>query len=212
MGGKVGSWEDSDGNHIEMGLHVFFFNYANLFALMKKVGAFGGGVERGVVGGRVPLGALRGWGGRVGGPGPPQRLGAVRVRPRQLNGGLPTGSEPRPRGRGLGRGRRTGGHRLVVVGTRRTGAAGRVRQRGSQREPGRRGAGSLMGGWGRGTRPRRPPGGRQRHRARRWRGGVALGLSDLPEQPFELLEELRVPLTSWEMRGRARKSDKTLNV
>tara|TARA_Y100001968_G_scaffold330119_1_gene381105 strand:+ start:1862 stop:3322 length:1461 start_codon:yes stop_codon:yes gene_type:complete len=39
LGGKVGSWEDSDGNHIEMGLHVFFFNYANLFALMKKVGA-----------------------------------------------------------------------------------------------------------------------------------------------------------------------------
>ena len=22
-GGKVGSWEDKDGNHIEMGLHVF---------------------------------------------------------------------------------------------------------------------------------------------------------------------------------------------
>jgi len=40
MGGKVGSWEDSDGNHIEMGVHVFFFNYANLFALMRKVGAF----------------------------------------------------------------------------------------------------------------------------------------------------------------------------
>ena len=40
IGGKVGSWEDSDGNHIEMGLHVFFFNYANLFALMRKVGAF----------------------------------------------------------------------------------------------------------------------------------------------------------------------------
>ncbi|KGG16821.1 Pro-zeta-carotene desaturase [Prochlorococcus sp. MIT 0602] len=39
LGGKVGSWEDKDGNHIEMGLHVFFFNYANLFALMKKVGA-----------------------------------------------------------------------------------------------------------------------------------------------------------------------------
>ncbi len=39
IGGKVGSWEDEDGNHIEMGLHVFFFNYANLFALMKKVGA-----------------------------------------------------------------------------------------------------------------------------------------------------------------------------
>ena len=39
IGGKVGSWEDAEGNHIEMGLHVFFFNYANLFALMKKVGA-----------------------------------------------------------------------------------------------------------------------------------------------------------------------------
>ena len=39
MGGKVGSWEDPDGNHIEMGLHVFFFNYANLFALLHKVGA-----------------------------------------------------------------------------------------------------------------------------------------------------------------------------
>ena len=38
-GGKVGSWEDKDGNHIEMGLHVFFYNYANLFQLMKKVGA-----------------------------------------------------------------------------------------------------------------------------------------------------------------------------
>ena len=32
-GGKVGSWEDKDGNHIEMGLHVFFYNYANLFKL-----------------------------------------------------------------------------------------------------------------------------------------------------------------------------------
>jgi len=39
MGGKVGSWVDDDGNHIEMGLHVFFYNYANLFALMGKVGA-----------------------------------------------------------------------------------------------------------------------------------------------------------------------------
>ena len=38
-GGKVGSWEDKDGNHIEMGLHVFFYNYANLFRLMEKVGA-----------------------------------------------------------------------------------------------------------------------------------------------------------------------------
>lgn len=40
VGGKVGSWVDAEGNHIEMGLHVFFNNYANLFALMKKVGAF----------------------------------------------------------------------------------------------------------------------------------------------------------------------------
>lgn len=40
LGGKVGSWVDEGGNHIEMGLHVFFFNYANLFALMRKVGAF----------------------------------------------------------------------------------------------------------------------------------------------------------------------------
>lgn len=40
VGGKVGSWIDADGNHIEMGLHVFFNNYYNLFALLKKVGAF----------------------------------------------------------------------------------------------------------------------------------------------------------------------------
>ena len=39
IGGKVGSWVDEGGNHIEMGLHVFFFNYANLFALLRKVGA-----------------------------------------------------------------------------------------------------------------------------------------------------------------------------
>jgi zeta-carotene desaturase len=39
VGGKVGSWMDADGNSIEMGLHVFFCNYANLFELMKKVGA-----------------------------------------------------------------------------------------------------------------------------------------------------------------------------
>jgi zeta-carotene desaturase len=40
VGGKVGSWIDPDGNHIEMGLHVFFFNYTNLFELLRKVGAF----------------------------------------------------------------------------------------------------------------------------------------------------------------------------
>ncbi|TAF50764.1 MAG: 9,9'-di-cis-zeta-carotene desaturase [Oscillatoriales cyanobacterium] len=39
MGGKVGSWVDADGNHQEMGLHVFFGCYYNLFALMEKVGA-----------------------------------------------------------------------------------------------------------------------------------------------------------------------------
>jgi zeta-carotene desaturase len=39
VGGKVGSWVDGDGNHIEMGLHVFFNNYANLFALMQRIGA-----------------------------------------------------------------------------------------------------------------------------------------------------------------------------
>ena len=39
VGGKVGSWVDADGNHIEMGLHVFFGCYYNLFALMEKIGA-----------------------------------------------------------------------------------------------------------------------------------------------------------------------------
>ncbi|WP_017324264.1 9,9'-di-cis-zeta-carotene desaturase [Synechococcus sp. PCC 7336] len=39
VGGKVGSWIDKDGNHIEMGLHVFFGCYYNLFGLMAKVGA-----------------------------------------------------------------------------------------------------------------------------------------------------------------------------
>jgi zeta-carotene desaturase len=39
VGGKVGSWVDVDGNHIEMGLHVFFGCYYNLFELMRKVGA-----------------------------------------------------------------------------------------------------------------------------------------------------------------------------
>ena len=40
VGGKVGSWVDKDGNHLEMGLHVFFGCYYNLFDLMRKVGAF----------------------------------------------------------------------------------------------------------------------------------------------------------------------------
>ncbi|MBD2249750.1 9,9'-di-cis-zeta-carotene desaturase [Nostoc parmelioides] len=40
VGGKVGSWIDGDGNHVEMGLHVFFGCYYQLFELMNKVGAF----------------------------------------------------------------------------------------------------------------------------------------------------------------------------
>jgi zeta-carotene desaturase len=39
VGGKVGSWVDAEGNHIEMGLHVFFGCYYNLFDLMRRVGA-----------------------------------------------------------------------------------------------------------------------------------------------------------------------------
>ncbi|GAB2277570.1 hypothetical protein Dimus_012279 [Dionaea muscipula] len=39
IGGKAGSFVDKCGNHIEMGLHVFFGCYSNLFRLMKKVGA-----------------------------------------------------------------------------------------------------------------------------------------------------------------------------
>eukprot|EP01040_Poterioochromonas_malhamensis_P000272 gene272-285_t len=38
-GGKVGSWVDKDGNHIEMGLHVFFGCYYNLFGIMQRIGA-----------------------------------------------------------------------------------------------------------------------------------------------------------------------------
>eukprot|EP00638_Chattonella_subsalsa_P000507 CAMPEP_0117755038 /NCGR_PEP_ID=MMETSP0947-20121206/13205_1 /TAXON_ID=44440 /ORGANISM="Chattonella subsalsa, Strain CCMP2191" /LENGTH=543 /DNA_ID=CAMNT_0005574279 /DNA_START=312 /DNA_END=1943 /DNA_ORIENTATION=- len=40
MGGKVGSWLDKDGNHIEMGLHVFFGCYYNLFGIFKRLGIF----------------------------------------------------------------------------------------------------------------------------------------------------------------------------
>lgn len=40
VGGKVSSWKDKDGNHIEMGLHVFFGCYYNLFGIMKRTGAF----------------------------------------------------------------------------------------------------------------------------------------------------------------------------
>eukprot|EP00271_Cylindrocystis_brebissonii_P003052 TRINITY_DN137_c0_g1_i1.p1 TRINITY_DN137_c0_g1~~TRINITY_DN137_c0_g1_i1.p1 ORF type:complete len:603 (-),score=108.02 TRINITY_DN137_c0_g1_i1:230-2038(-) len=39
IGGKVASFKDRKGNHIEMGLHVFFGCYNNLFRLMGKVGA-----------------------------------------------------------------------------------------------------------------------------------------------------------------------------
>lgn len=40
VGGKVSSWIDKDGNHIEMGLHVFFGCYYNLFGIMKRTGSF----------------------------------------------------------------------------------------------------------------------------------------------------------------------------
>ena len=40
VGGKVSSWQDDDGNHIEMGLHVFFGCYYNLFGIMKRTGSF----------------------------------------------------------------------------------------------------------------------------------------------------------------------------
>eukprot|EP00877_Chromochloris_zofingiensis_P006028 jgi/Chrzof1/1679/Cz10g17010.t1_ZDS[v5.2] len=38
IGGKVASYVDKDGNHVEMGLHVFFGCYFNLFRLMAKCG------------------------------------------------------------------------------------------------------------------------------------------------------------------------------
>jgi zeta-carotene desaturase len=40
VGGKVSSWKDKEGNHIEMGLHVFFGCYYNLFGIMKRTGSF----------------------------------------------------------------------------------------------------------------------------------------------------------------------------
>lgn len=40
VGGKVSSWQDKDGNHIEMGLHVFFGCYYNLYGIMKRTGSF----------------------------------------------------------------------------------------------------------------------------------------------------------------------------
>lgn len=40
VGGKVSSWKDKEGNHIEMGLHVFFGCYYNLYGIMKRTGSF----------------------------------------------------------------------------------------------------------------------------------------------------------------------------
>lgn len=40
VGGKVSSWVDKDGNHIEMGLHVFFGCYYNLFGILRRLGIF----------------------------------------------------------------------------------------------------------------------------------------------------------------------------
>lgn len=39
VGGKVASFQDKNGNHVEMGLHVFFGCYFNLFRLLAKCGA-----------------------------------------------------------------------------------------------------------------------------------------------------------------------------
>jgi hypothetical protein len=38
MNSQVASFIDKDNNHIEMGLHVFFGCYHNLFRLMRKCG------------------------------------------------------------------------------------------------------------------------------------------------------------------------------
>ena len=40
VGGKVSSWKDKDDNHIEMGLHVFFGCYYNLFGIMKRTHSY----------------------------------------------------------------------------------------------------------------------------------------------------------------------------
>merc|ERR1719199_1599880 len=45
VGGKVSSWLDGDGNHIEMGLHVFFGCYYNLFGIMKRTESFDYGLR-----------------------------------------------------------------------------------------------------------------------------------------------------------------------
>jgi len=37
---KVSSWKDKEGNHIEMGLHVFFGCYYNLFGIMERTGSY----------------------------------------------------------------------------------------------------------------------------------------------------------------------------
>ncbi|GMI58312.1 hypothetical protein TeGR_g4796 [Tetraparma gracilis] len=37
VGGKVSSWVDGGGNHIEMGLHVFFGCYYNLFGILRRL-------------------------------------------------------------------------------------------------------------------------------------------------------------------------------
>lgn len=36
----MGSWVDKDGNHIEMGLHVFFGCYYNFFGIFRRLGIF----------------------------------------------------------------------------------------------------------------------------------------------------------------------------
>ena len=61
IGGKVASFQDKDGNHIELGLHVFFGCYNNLFRLMNKASAHPQGhsdTPRASYGGAVPYKTL----------------------------------------------------------------------------------------------------------------------------------------------------------
>merc|ERR1711871_726484 len=58
VGGKVSSWKDKEGNHIEMGLHVFFGCYYNLFGIKEHIHTFvNKGGDLGALDFRFPVGA-----------------------------------------------------------------------------------------------------------------------------------------------------------
>ena len=40
VGGKVSSWQDDNGNHIKMDLHIFFRCYCNLYGIMERASGF----------------------------------------------------------------------------------------------------------------------------------------------------------------------------